>query len=223
MSADTHPWTLYNHFITALCLRKKPSCWQTAHCNDKTIKMPTHRLHKFGYILPHGHCYTCDQPQPAQPIIFLDSTQSPGMPCAFRIQILWKCNFFLQPLFKIWNQLSKRLHSEQPSANLGEHPLSWWWPEGSSIRVWCCSLPWMPPHAFQSFTCSILRPIMTSTTSLGSRLCCQKQEVVKIMRICLPYQGSQIGRGEILHAIYNQTLLKQSKAMDLPHNNIKNI
>lgn len=186
MSADTHPWTLYNHFITALCLRKKPSCWQTAHDSDKTIKMPTDRFYKFGYILPHGHCYTCDLPQPAQPITFLDSAQSPGMPCACRLQILWKCHFFLQPLVKIWNQLWKCLHSAQPSANSGNHQLAQRCPGCSSIRVWCCNLPWMPPHAFQPFTCSVPRPIMTSRTSHWFKALCQKQEVVKIMRICLP-------------------------------------
>lgn len=186
MSADTHPWTLYNHFITALCLRKKPLCWQTAHDNDKIIKMPTDRFYKLGYVLPHGHCCICDWPQPAQPITFLDSTQSPGMPCACRLQILWKCNFFLQPLFKIWNQLSKCLHSPQPSVHLGEHQLSHWWPgplpsgSGAVTLPGCHLIPSsLSPAWFQDQLWHPQHP-----TASGH--CCQEREVVKIVRsVCL--------------------------------------
>lgn len=167
--------------------------------------MPTDAFYKFGYILPHGHCYTCDWPQPAQPITFLDSTQSPGMPCACRLQILWKCNFFL--LVKIWNQLSKCLHSAQPSANLGEHQLLQWCSGCSSIRVWCCNLPWMPPHAFQPFTCSVPRPIMTSTTSHWFKALLPETRGSEDHEDLFALPGvTNRQRGYILHAIYNPTL-----------------
>lgn len=136
--------------------------------------MPLDRLYGFGYIPHNGHFLTSWYwPRSTQQFKFLETVRkAQECPLLSGSRYTWKRIFFLQNLFKIWNQLSKHLQFTYQSAKLDEHLLSVWWPgcspwsgSGAATFPGCQPLSSSPPFTFQLFTCFVARSMLTFMTS----------------------------------------------------------